>query len=268
MNDTSTGKRLGDFIRAHRERQAPPPSAASRRRTPGLRREELADAAGISATWLTWLEQGREVTASTSALVRLSEALRLTPAERASLFDLAGKRDPDETVPDETELPAELLALPSEFSGPAYLLDHLWTARAWNDAAADLFAGWLDGESTERNLLAFVFLAPGARTLIGNWQDRASRLAAEFRADFNRHPDDVAMGALVTELQARSPDFARLWKAQTVLGREGGERDFNHPGRGALSFDQTTLLVAARPDVKLVCLTARRASYPGDSPCP
>jgi len=257
MSEISTSKRLGDFIRAHRERQAPPPNAASRRRTPGLRREELAEVAGISATWLTWLEQGRDVTASVPALVRLSNALRLTPAERASLFDLAGKRDPDETVPDETELPAELLALPGQFSGPAYLLDHLWTARAWNDAAADLFVGWLDGQASERNLLAFVFLSPRARALIGNWQDRAGRLAAEFRADFNRHPDDAAMGDLVAELRAKSPDFARLWKAQTVLGREGGERHFHHPDRGNLSFHQTTLLVAARPDVKLVCLTAR-----------
>jgi transcriptional regulator with XRE-family HTH domain len=257
MNETSTNKRLGDFIRAHRERQAPPPNAASRRRTPGLRREELADAAGISATWLTWLEQGREVTASVPALVRLSSALRLTAAERASLFDLAGKRDPDETVPDETELPEELLALPGAFSGPAYLLDHLWTARAWNDAAANLFTGWLNGQTNKRNLLTFVFLSSTAQTLIGNWQDRASRLAAEFRADFNRHPDDAAMGDLVADLQARSPDFARLWKAQTVLGREGGERHFHHSTRGELSFHQTTLLVAARPDVKLVCLTAR-----------
>ena len=257
MNDASANRRLGDFIRAHRERQPAPHNATSRRRTPGLRREELADAAGISATWLTWLEQGREVKASVPALVRLSSALRLTPAERASLFDLAGKRDPDETVPDETDLPAELLALPSGFSGPAYLLDHLWTARAWNEAAADLFAGWLDPEMRERNLLAFVFLSPVARTLIGSWQDRANRLAAEFRADFNRHPDDEAMGRLVADLKAKSPEFARLWKAQTVLGREGGERDFNHPVRGALSYHQTTLLIAARPDVKLVCLTAR-----------
>lgn len=257
MNDASTNKRLGDFIRAHRERQAPPSNAANRRRTPGLRREELADAAGISATWLTWLEQGREVKASVPALARLSDALRLTPAERASLFDLAGKRDPDETVPDETELPADLLALPAQFTGPAYLLDHLWTARSWNDAAADLFNGWLDGDTGERNLLAFVFLSPTARTLIGNWQDRASRLAAEFRADFNRHPDDAAMGNLVSALKEKSPDFARLWKAQSVLGREGGERHFSHPARGELAYHQTTLLVAARPDVKLVCLTAR-----------
>jgi transcriptional regulator with XRE-family HTH domain len=257
MMDRPSNKRLGDFLRAHRERLAPPAGGASRRRTPGMRREELADLAGISATWLTWLEQGREVTASGAALVRLATALRLTPAERASLFDLAGRRDPDETVPDETELPAEIAALPDQFSGPAYLLDHLWTARAWNEAAASLFMGWLDPQSDERNLLNFVFLSPAARTLIGNWSDRASRLAAEFRADFNRHPNDDAMGELVASLTARSPDFARLWKAQTVLGREGGERHFNHPAQGNLSFHQTTLLVAARQDIKLVCLTAR-----------
>lgn len=254
MRDIPANKRLGEFLRAHRERITPPAEAARRRRTPGLRREELAEAAGISATWLTWLEQGREVYPSVPALLRLADALRLTPAERASLFDLAGKRDPHESVPDETILPDELASLPGQFSGPAYLLDHAWTARAWNDPARQLFAGWLDGDAAERNLLAFVFLSPEARALIGNWQDRANRLVAEFRADFNRHPNDVPMGQLVERLTVGSAEFARLWKAQTVLGREGGERHFNHPQRGPLAFHQTTLLVASRPDMKLVCL--------------
>lgn len=254
MRDVHTRKRLGDFLRAHRERMTPPAGAARRRRTPGLRREELAEAAGISATWLTWLEQGRKVAPSVPALSRLATALQLPPAERASLFDLAGKRDPEEGVPDETILPEELASLPAQFRGPAYLLDHAWIARAWNEQASSLFVGWLDPQSTERNLLAFVFLSPTARALIGNWQDRANRLVAEFRADFNRHPDDAPMSQLVERLTIESPDFAGLWKTQTVLGREGGERLFNHPERGPLVYYQTTLLLASRPDMKLVCL--------------
>src|SRR5438067_9546075 len=101
MNAAERRELLGAFIRAHRERLAPPKNGG-RRRTPGLRREELADAAGLSVTWITWLEQGRDVAASTGALVRLAEALQLSDAERASLFDLAGKKDPD-GAPDEDD---------------------------------------------------------------------------------------------------------------------------------------------------------------------
>ena len=157
MTEPNPRTMLGEFIRAHRERQTPP-AAAGRRRTPGWRREELADAAGVGVTWITWLEQGRDVSASPQALARLADALHLNAAERASLFDLAGRRDPVEPGELHTVLPPPVLALPGLVQVPAYLLDHLWTARAWNPAAADLFAGWLDAQSFERNLLRYHFL--------------------------------------------------------------------------------------------------------------
>ncbi|MHB8252458.1 MAG: helix-turn-helix transcriptional regulator [Acidiferrobacter sp.] len=245
---------LGAFIRAHRECLSPPVKAAGRRRTPGLRREELAEASGVSATWITWLEQGRDVTASVSALTRLAEALKLTPAERASLFDLAGKRDPNGLAEQKVDLPSELLTLPSRFAGPAYLLDHAWTARAWNADASNLFTGWLDEETKERNLLQFVFLCPSAKTLIADWPERVRRLVAEFRADYSRRPQDPVMRSLVDYLLTKSPSFSKHWREQVVLKREGGKRGFNHPLRGAQCFLQTTLLVALQPECKLVCL--------------
>jgi len=252
MSESYSKRLLGAFIRAHRERL--PPKTGGRRRTPGWRREELAEAALVSVTWITWLEQGRDVTASPAALARLADALRLTPAERASLFDLAGKRDPLAVVEIQTELPFDLLALPGHFDGPAYLLDAGWTARAWNAAAAELFVGWLDAESTERNLLRFVFLEPAAKKLLADWPERARRLTAEFRADFSRRPMDAALQTLIDAFSAASADFVRFWQEQAVLHREGGERRFHHPRRGTLCFVQTTLLVAAQPDCKLVCL--------------
>jgi transcriptional regulator with XRE-family HTH domain len=264
MTEANPRRILGAFIRAHRECLPPPAKAAGRRRTPGLRREELAEASGVSVTWITWLEQGRDVTASVSALTRLAEALRLTPAERASLFDLAGKRDPDGLAEQEADLLPELLALPSWFTGPAYLLDRTWTARAWNADAANLFTGWLDDETKERNLLQFVFLCPGAQTLIADWPERARRLVAEFRADYSRRPQDAAMQALIDDLLAKSPLFAKYWRAQTVLKREGGQRKFNHPLRGMQSFLQTTLLVALQPECKLVCLSPIEAMRESD----
>lgn len=249
MNEIDPRLILGAFIRAHRERLPAPAKAGDRRRTPGWRREELAEAAGMGVTWITWLEQGRSVSASPAALSRLSDALHLSPAERASLFDLAGRRDPVAPVSLTTDLPADILALPALFSVPSYLLDHVWTARAWNTAAVDLFTGWLD-EGSERNILSFVFTSPIARTLITDWPERARRLTAEFRADYSRRPRDTAMQTLIDDLSEKSALFSRLWREQEVLHREGGEREFNHQ-----RFLQTTLLVASHPECKLVCLT-------------
>lgn len=262
-NTTNPARSLGAFIRAHRERMPTPEKAGTRRRTPGWRREELADASGLGVTWITWLEQGRAVQASAAALSRLAEALQLSPAERASLFDLAGRRDPRGPQLPGNEVDAELLGLPAQFVGPAYLLDAGWTARAWNAAAAELFVGWLDADAEERNLLAYVLESPIARMLIVDWSERARRLIAEFHADFNRHPTHAGMQALVERLSSVSELFRQHWRQQDVLGRDGGERGFTHPALGPRRYLQTTLLVARQPDLKLVCL-APLSGEPGE----
>jgi len=251
MTSPDARRALGAFLRAHRERLPPPPAAARRRRTPGWRREEVAEACGASLTWIAWLEQGRQVSASPRLLARLAAALRLAPAERAYLFELAGRRDPEAPAAAEEALPDELLGLPQRMTIPAYVLDGRWTARAWNRAAAELFVGWLDGDN-DRNLLRFIFRSPQAPELIENWPDRARRVVAEFRADFSRRMRDPRLGALIDELARTSDAFARLWREQAVLEREGGERRFRAPPR---RFRQTTLLFSGRPEAKLVCLT-------------
>lgn len=254
MSNLNPRRLLGAFIRTHREHLPTPTKSLGRRRTPGWRREELADAAGVSVTWLTWLEQGRDVQASVTTLIRLAQALNLSPAERTSLFDLAGKRDPDRASEVPTDMLPQLLDLPGQFNGPAYLIDRIWTARAWNRQAAELFVGWLDPESSERNLLNYVFLNPEAQRFIVDWSHRVQRLVAEFRADYHRRPLDSDLQQLVDQLLAQSPMFRQYWQQQAVLHREGGERSFNHPQRGNLRYCQTTLVVAMQPDCKLVCL--------------
>ena len=244
------------FIEAARARREalPPEPAAGRRRTPGLRREEVAQICGMSTTWYTWLEQGRDIALSAAALSRLAQGLRLSPAERAYLFELTRRRDPAPPTPEEAarDVPAELLAVLRATVAPAYLLDRHWQARGWNDAALHLFAPWLG--SGEACLLRFVFLDPAARGFIVDWPNRARRLLAEFRADTAHDPDDAAMRALVAELQAKSRVFARLWHDHAVLAREGGTRLFNHPTDGRLRYEQITLVPAAQPDHKLVML--------------
>jgi transcriptional regulator with XRE-family HTH domain len=254
-HDTSDQNRLlGDFIRAHRERLGPEGSM-TRRRTPGLRREELAARAGISTTWLSWIEQGRGVKASPQALVRLARAMALSRAERGYLFELAGMRDPESPVADPAgDAPASIAAAVRAVRHPAYGLDRLWNASAWNDPAAHLFEGWLSA-GAERNLLLFVFLDPKARNLIPNWKERARRLLAEFRSDYGHSFADPRARELVQRLRRDSVLFREAWDAQDVREREGGVRSFHHPKDGLLQFIQHTFSPSDRPDHKLVILT-------------
>lgn len=252
---------LGDFLRAHRIRLSPNGlgfATGGRRRTPGLRREEVAQSCGMSTTWYTWLEQGRDVSPSPRALAGLADALRLTPAERAYLFQLAGKPDPAVSAPagDGMDAPATLMDAVSSIAAPAYVLDRIWNARAWNARAASLFVGWLDGEN-DRNLLRYVFLNPMARRVLPDWEKRARRVLAEFRAESGRHLDHPEVRALVDELRSASAFFARCWQEHEVVERAGGERSFDHPRKGRLHYEQIAFTLATRLDLKLVILMSR-----------
>jgi transcriptional regulator with XRE-family HTH domain len=259
MQAPSTDQRrlLGAFLRTHRERLSPQAAglaAGARRRTPGLRREEAAQLAGVSVTWYTWLEQGRDVSASPQALARVAESLQLTRAERAYLFEVAGRRDPAAPTAA-AAAPPGLAEAVARFDGPAYGLDRCWNAVCWNPAAERLFDGWLGGP--ERNLVRWVFRDAGARRLIVDWPDRARRVLAEFRADFSRSLSDPQMRRLVETLRAEGETFAAFWDEQAVLAREGGMRRFDHPREGPVAFEQFTFQPADRPDCKLVLLAPR-----------
>lgn len=258
---------LGDFLRAQRARLSPSGlglPAGQRRRTPGLRREEVAQRCGMSVTWYTWLEQGRDVSASPQALAALAGALHLTPAERGYLFELAGKRDPATAPSDDADgmdVPLALADAVAAVKPPAYLLDRLWNARAWNAAAARLFVGWLD-RNEDKNLLRYVFLNPVARKIIPDWNRRARRVLAEFRAESGRHVDDPALVAMVDDLKASSAFFARSWSDHEVVERLGGERTFDHPRGRRLSYEQVAFTFASRIDFKLVMLLPRESKDP------
>lgn len=252
--------KLAEFIRARREAVTPAMAGlpgGGRRRTPGLRREELAQLVDVSPTWLTWLEQGRPVSASSRMLARLAQVLQLSAAERAYLFEVADKADPEHgEVAGAGAAAGELAAIVAAIEAPAYMLDRQWNAVAWNAQAADLFAGWLDETRQESapNQLQFMFQSPHARTLIAGWPERAQRLVAEFRADVGRHADQAPLAGLIAELSGASAEFRHWWGAQQVLGRDGGLRRFQHPVQGLLSFNQVTLHLARQHEVKLVML--------------
>jgi transcriptional regulator with XRE-family HTH domain len=249
-------RQLGDFVRAQREKLRPETlglPAGGRRRTSGLRREEAAQLCGLSVTWYTWLEQGRDVSVSPSALARLANALRLGHAERAYIFELADRRDPDEKDGETDAVPPAAIASLKAIDAPAYLLDRGWNALGWNTQAEQLFVGWLD-KPGEHNLLRYIFLEPGARTLIHDYEERARRVVAEFRANIGTHLEDAPLRALTEELRLKSPRFAQVWGEHSVQSREGGMRTFNHPGRGVLRYEQVTFNLASRSDLKLTIL--------------
>ena len=253
---------LGAFLRTHREAltlDAAGPSLASfhdRRRTPGLRREEVAQLCGLSTTWYTWVEQGRDIALSAAALARLADALQLSAAERTYLFELARRRDPAPPATAGSAVPApappELAAVLRVTTAPAYLLDRFWRACGWNEAAGQLFVHWFG--SREACLLRYVFLDATARGFICDWENRARRLIAEFRADTAHRREEPGLQELVRGLQQASPCFARFWDAHAVLAREGGTRAFNHPQDGVLRYEQVTFAPAAHPGHKLVVL--------------
>ena len=265
MDSASTRRKaLAEFLNVVRQRCPPEDfgfARGARRRTAGLRREEVAQLIGISPTWYTWIEQGREVNVSAAALDRLAATLRLTRSERAYLFAMADRRDPhgeDSEISERADAPPLLLELLADIRVPAYLMGRYWDILGCNDAAAELFTGWLDRPRADHepraNMLRFVFLDAHARRLLLDWEQRARRITAEFRADSRERLDEPELKHLIDELSTTSADFARFWKRHDVLDRQGGTRGFVHPRHGLIHYRQTTLFTSDNDDVKLVLL--------------
>ena len=252
---------LGSFLRARREQLSPAAVGlpmGRRRRTPGLRREELAQLCGVSPTWIAWLEQGRVKSVSVPTMNALATALKLSRAERAYLSELTGR-------PDRTRATApaasgrSLQKLVDAIDTPAYVLDRHWDPVAWNPAALALFKPWLAGPALTDggapcNLLRFIFLTPEARKFSASWAERAQRVVAEFRADTARWRGDPVTDALVAELCNASPEFNRYWQQQKVLDRDGGLRAFIREGRTQATYEQFTLCATQHPDLKVTVL--------------
>lgn len=230
---------LADFLRSRRERLAPEDVGlpqSGRRRTPGLRREEVAQLASVSAAWYTWLEQGRDIHPSTAALEAITRALRLGTEERAHAFTLAGRELPsDELVVPPPTVPASVQAVLDALAFPAYVCDAVWNVRAWNKLANVVF-GYSLRPPADRNSLVMVFTDPAVRHMLVNWGDEAGHLVANFRRVADETPDDPAVEALVERLRAY-PDFRRLWARHEVRRRHFARKELRHPQLGSLVFE-------------------------------
>ncbi|MBE1236126.1 helix-turn-helix domain-containing protein [Phaeovibrio sulfidiphilus] len=254
-----TRPELAEFLRQHRESLSPEAvglPAGSRRRTPGLRREEVAALTGVGQTWYTWLEQGRDIRVSTDVLDRLSRLFRLDGAGRRHLYALARQHPPMEdgrTVCTVPPLVHRLLAdLPLR---PAYVLNLRWDVLAWNPPADRVFR-FSARPAPERNLLQMLFLDPATRQLFHDQARQIPGLVGSFRRDCARAPRDEAIRALVADLENRAPEFRTLWTHQDPQPCTG-VRDLDIPGLGVVSFEHTTLILDEDRHLRLVYYAAR-----------
>ncbi|MGW8531514.1 MULTISPECIES: helix-turn-helix transcriptional regulator [Nocardiopsidaceae] len=239
---------LRDFLRTRRARLTPEDvgmAAGGRRRTPGLRREEVAVLAGVGVSWYTWLEQGRDINVSVEVLDAISGALRLNGPERIHLYTLAGVNPPRDGGPRATSVTPELRNLIEAWMPrPAMLRDRYWNLLVLNGTARTVF-GYGD---TDHNCLVTFFTNARYRAMRVHWASVAPDVVAAFRADAARFPDDTEFGRLVDDLSTVSPDFAELWARHDVGDHVQTVKAVLHPEAGDLVFDKTTLTVADRPD--------------------
>ena len=253
---------LSDFLRSRRARISPSDVGlleGTRRRTPGLRREEVALLANIGATWYTRLEQGLPINVSIQVLDSIARALQLGETERRHLYLLAGQPVPDPLVdPGETVSPILRRSVLAFDPNPAYLRGRRWDLLAWNRAANELF-GFDELEGKSRNMMWRFFLDGGCRSIY-KWEIIAPKIVSQFRAVSARYPDDESFRELIADLQENSEYFRRYWAQHNVSDVTEGMKYFYHAELGELIFDHTTLEVPGCPDMRVVLLTAEPGS--------
>jgi transcriptional regulator with XRE-family HTH domain len=263
---------LGDFLQARRAQVQPADlglaSYGDRRRVPGLRREELAQLAGVSASYYARLEQGVSLNASAEILDALARALTLDEAETAHLHALANvskrrvtvRRPPAERV---TATTGELLAALGQT--PALVMGRRSDVLAWNQMGHALFAGHLEADRLHRpaerpNMARLVFLDPHTRELYVDWPSKARAVVGNLRLTVGRHPDDPLLAALIGELSMKSADFAALWADHRIQPCTVASYEMRHPLIGSMTLSQQTLLSPSGPGQSIVVATAQAGS--------
>lgn len=246
---------LGTFLKGRRAKLDPTAFGfpLKRRRTPGLRREEVAQRANVSATWYTWLEQGRGGAPSADVLDRIARAMMLTDAEREHLFLLGLGRPPEVRyrAPEGITPRLQRLLDTLEYS-PAFIRTATWDVIAWNKAATAVLTDYSTLPEGQRNVLRMIFRDTRVRAAQSNWQSVARFVVASFRADVARAGAAREVQSLVDELCATSPEFAAMWRDNDVQAHGEGNKTLHHPVAGALSMEFSAFAVDGRPDLNMV----------------
>ena len=264
MDETRRRAALGEFLRVRRAELAPSRvglPAGMRRRTPGLRREEVAVTAGVSATWYTYLEQGRDIRVSRSVLENIADALRLTHDERLHLFLLADQAPPiDVLAPEEPVRPAYQRVLDSLGESPAYIMGRRTDILAWNRAAAAVFGDFAALPVGERNLLRLLYTNSAFQRRFAEWNAVAETIVATFRARLSPHLGDTCIVGFIEALGRASPAFRQAWARQHVLGRCTAWLTLEHPVAGRLTLELAGFQVSDDPEFTCQIYTAEPGS--------
>lgn len=232
---------LAQFLRSRRERISPDQvglPAGRRRRTPGLRREEVAVLAGLSPTWYTYLEQARDIQPSPEVLDSLARVLRLTEDERRYIHQLVFGQAPErlEWQPDTTWLVTQLVQIADCDPCPIYALDYVGDVIAWNAAAAEWYTDWGALKGIERNIVWWLLTSPQARERVVDWADDARDIVGRTRALSARYRQDRRVAELIRRLHQASPDFRTWWADHEVRGQRMRPRRLRHPTLGSRSM--------------------------------
>jgi transcriptional regulator with XRE-family HTH domain len=249
---------LAGFLRSRRERILPeqvglPP--ASRRRTPGLRREEVATLAGVGVTWYTWLEQGRDINASPQVLDAVARTLLLDPHERDHLFRLADVPDGNGQAECTMLPPTAQLLLDQLEPFPACIRNARYDVLAFNTAFEDLLGPLSDIPFEERNSLWRMFTNARCRACLLDWEEGTRRMVAEYRAAMAEHVAEPAWKCLVAKLTKASPEFAELWERHEVASPENLTKRYLHPDVGLLKLNYTHLWLGQRLGTRMTTYT-------------
>ena len=248
--------RLGGYLKDRRTKLDPASFGlpAERRRTPGLRREEVAQRANISPTWYTWLEQGRGGAPSADVLDRISRALMLTDVEREHLFLVGLGRPPEVHYHAAGGVTPRLQrVLDALDPSPAVIRTAIWDVVAWNRAATVMLMDYGSLRPEQRNILRFIFLDPRARAAQYDWESVARFVLGAFRVDAARAGAAAEVEPLVDELCRLSPEFKAMWRENDVRGHHGeAVKHIRHPVLGALAFEYSAFAVDGRTDLTMV----------------
>jgi transcriptional regulator with XRE-family HTH domain len=246
---------LGDFLRARRGGIKPVdvglPAGIGLRRTPGLRREELAALAGVSIDYYIRLEQGRETNPSPAVLDSLADALMLDQEERTHLHALARRTSRHRTAAPEPVRPGIHQLLETVRPCPAYVLNQVSDLLAANPEGLALVHGLADWPAPRRNTARYTFLHPAARELFADWEHSAATTAANLHAVAAAHPDAAGLTQLIEELLEHSPEFAELWKRYEIRRRRGEPKTFRHPKVGTLTLTYEVLQISERQRISI-----------------
>jgi transcriptional regulator with XRE-family HTH domain len=252
----ATGNLLGAYLRDRRMKLDPAALGfpVERRRTPGLRREEVAQRANISPTWYTWLEQGRGGAPSADVLDRIASALMLTDVEREHLFLLGLGRPPEVRYrKNEGVAPRLQRVLDALDPSPALIRTATWNVVAWNRAATVMLGDYGSLAPEKRNILRLIFLDPRARVAQYDWESVARFVVAAFRVDAARAGAAAEVEPLVDELRRLSPEFETMWRENDVRGPHGeAVKHIRHPVLGPLAFEYSAFAIDGRTDLSMV----------------